>query len=424
MPVFVDGSPPTVTTSTSSIDNSNHAIADTVTIDVSYSDNFIINDNFQPGDLQITGPNSTHFTPTSASTLVSGNNPQVAYTVTIPNNINNSGAYIATTTGTVTDFFGNPIAVGTQVDQFSLDFTPPTVALDGTPTITKETNDDNVTVNVRYLDNTGFAGDPSHGEVQLIPPAGSPILPFTQASNLLVPMLLNGDYQFSVPNDPANTGTYMIADTGGLADTSGNVLSPTILGSVSFDFTPPTGAVTTPASFTPGAASGTFQVTYTDNVAVNTSNLAESFVTLVGPHNYFKADTGATAISTDPAVVEYTFAAPDGSFDAFDDGTYQVFSLLGIADSSGNALGSKRRHRLIQNPPEHRAPVGVDHPDQPHYHRPLRSHFMSLTPTPKDSTPSVAPRPSMSSPAQTASPWPPLLNRLVHPIFRFLSPTS
>jgi Ca2+-binding RTX toxin-like protein len=108
------------------------------------------------------------------------------------------------------------------------------------------------------------------------------------------------------------------------------------------DVTPPTavlGSTTTP-SF--GSASYDFTVTYSDDIAVNVASLDSQDVVVTGPGNFRQLATLVGVNNPTNGTVRtatYRFAAPGGTWDNVDQGTY-VFNLQAnqVSDTAGNSV--------------------------------------------------------------------------------------
>jgi Domain of unknown function (DUF4347)/NPCBM/NEW2 domain/Glucose / Sorbosone dehydrogenase/FG-GAP-like repeat/Calx-beta domain len=88
----------------------------------------------------------------------------------------------------------------------------------------------------------------------------------------------------------------------------------------------------------------TFIVTYSDNVAVNVSTLDSTDLRVTGPNNYNQLATfvsATPAANGSPLVATYRIAAPNGTWDANEAGTYTI-ALQGtqVTDTSSNAIAS------------------------------------------------------------------------------------
>ena len=93
----------------------------------------------------------------------------------------------------------------------------------------------------------------------------------------------------------------------------------------------------------PGGATQSITVVYSDNIAVDASTIDTGDITVAGPGG---SVLSVTAVSFTPSVnsqtitAHYTLAAPGGSWDASDNGTYTINVNPGaILDTSGNSVG-------------------------------------------------------------------------------------
>src|SRR5439155_8158464 len=116
---------------------------------------------------------------------------------------------------------------------------------------------------------------------------------------------------------------------------------PTDIGAVEVQ---PAGTPAASGSFanvtTPGGTSYTFQVTYTDDTAINVGTLDSSDLRVTGPNSF---NTLAAFVSVDvptngtPRTATYRFTPPGGFWDFADNGTYVVsVEPSQVADASGN----------------------------------------------------------------------------------------
>lgn len=141
----------------------------------------------------------------------------------------------------------------------------------------------------------------------------------------------------------ANAGLYTVtAQSGQVADLLGNALPPGVVGSfrVRSDTQAPTAsAVAGPVTLS-GGTTHLVTVTYVDNDAVDATSLGAGDILITGPNGF---EQFATLVSVDAAgdgpqrVATYSFAAPDGVWDAADNGTYAVVLRPDeVRDTSGN----------------------------------------------------------------------------------------
>ncbi|MFH1730049.1 MAG: LEPR-XLL domain-containing protein, partial [Planctomycetota bacterium] len=154
-------------------------------------------------------------------------------------------------------------------------------------------------------------------------------------------------YQISTPGgtwDLTDNGTYTVALAAGqVSDTSGNLAPAGVLGTFEVavaDVTAPTAALIAANVTAPGASTYTFTVTYSDNVAVDVSDLDSSDVRVTGPNGFSRYATfvGADVASDGtPRTATYRITAPGDGWDLTDNGTYTVALAAGqVSDTAGN----------------------------------------------------------------------------------------
>ena len=111
------------------------------------------------------------------------------------------------------------------------------------------------------------------------------------------------------------------------------------------DTSPPTLYAYSAANInTGGSATQTFNVTYTDNEAVNVLTLGDGNVYVTGPNGYSQLATYLSvdnATSGTPRTATYQIAAPDGTWDSTDNGTYSLIVQSGqVGDTSENYMAT------------------------------------------------------------------------------------
>ncbi|MHB1036890.1 MAG: NBR1-Ig-like domain-containing protein [Pirellulales bacterium] len=151
--------------------------------------------------------------------------------------------------------------------------------------------------------------------------------------------------------DPADNGAYnLTVQSGEVGDSSGKYMAAGTFGSFSVniaatDITPPSWrSVGLQNITTAGVSAETFTVMYTDNVAVNVSTLDSSDIVVTGPNGYSQL---ATCLNVDnstngtPRTATYRVTAPNGTWDAADNGTYTVSVRANqVSDTNANDLPS------------------------------------------------------------------------------------
>jgi hypothetical protein len=350
----------TVPTATVSASNITTAGGTTKTFTVTYSDNVAINvAGLDSSDVQVTGPNSFSQIATFVSVNTNSNGtPRTAtYSITTPGgswDLGDNGTYtIAMRTSQVADTGGNFVAAGT-LGTFTVniaDSTAPTATLStsnvttvgGTTKTFTVTYSDNVAINVAGLDSS---------DIQVTGPSA-----FSQLATF-VSVDVNGNgtprvatYSITAPGgswDVADNGTYTIAmRTSQVADTSANFVVAATLGTFATnigDATAPTATASASNVTVSGAASSTFTVTYSDNVAVNVATLDSSDIQITGPNGFSQTATFVsvnTNTNGTPRTATYSIGAPGGSWDSSDTGTYTIAMRTSqVADTSGNFVAA------------------------------------------------------------------------------------
>lgn len=125
-------------------------------------------------------------------------------------------------------------------------------------------------------------------------------------------------------------------------DIGWNIDDVQLLGDGALDTTAPL-AVLNAANVTAGGSpTHSFTVTYSDDSAVRVASLGSSDLVVIGPNGYSNAVEFVGAdLPADgtPRTATYSVSAPGGSWDAADNGTYQVILQNGeVTDTSNNAI--------------------------------------------------------------------------------------
>ena len=260
------------------------------------------------------------------------------------------------------------------------DATPPTVTAVAAPNVTaggagiygfSVTYADNLAIQAASLDSL---------DVRVSGPGGySAAATFTGIVPVGNGTPRTASYQIVPPGgtwDAADSGTYTIAvQAAQVADTAGNTVAAGAVGTftvtIGADTAPPTvTACSAPAITAAGASSTTITVTYADNVAIAASTLDGSDLRVTGPGGFSALAAFASATPTgdgSPRTATYTLAAPGGSWDPGDNGTYTIaLQTAQVADTAGNTaaagvigtftcratLTTVRRHRIGGPMPE------------------------------------------------------------------------
>lgn len=244
------------------------------------------------------------------------------------------------------------------------DFQPPTAILNPISTITTPagstqtftvTYSDNVAINVASLDNA---------DIRILGPNG-----FNQLATLVsVNPSGNGTprtatYQIAAPGGTWNVqdnGTYNIfIESNQVRDTSNNSIPPWNLGTFTVnipDTTSPTASLNPIPSITTSTSSfQIFTVTYTDDVAINTASFDNGDILVTGPNgfsqlanfagfNHFPFGNDASRTAT------YTIAAPGGTWDNPDNGTYTLtIQANQVRDTGNNSVAAGSLGSFVVN---------------------------------------------------------------------------
>ena len=185
------------------------------------------------------------------------------------------------------------------------------------------------------------------------------------------------DYIFTPPDgswDAGDNGNYAVSvESNQVGDTSGNAVAGAVIDSFAVnipDTTPPTASASLPDVTVGGitATTYTFQVTYTDDVAVDHNSFAvngNNNLEVVGPGGF---DLMATYVSDDSGgqdnssiTVTYSFTPPGGNWDAPDNGAFEVRLLANqVSDTSGHVTAAATfwvSSRSISPTPTRRPPA-------------------------------------------------------------------
>jgi hypothetical protein len=153
-------------------------------------------------------------------------------------------------------------------------------------------------------------------------------------------------YRVTVPSggwSAASNGTYTISvRPNQVRDTSGNYVAAGAVGTFQVDLSPPTAAANAPSigDESLGLTSYSFNVTYSDNTAINTATLGNNDLEVTGPNGY---DQLATLVSTTGSgglvTATYSIPAANGGWSSAADGSYVINVVPNqVADTFGNFL--------------------------------------------------------------------------------------
>lgn len=231
----------------------------------------------------------------------------------------------------------------------SADTTPPSISAFSAPS---PTNGATETITVTYADDSAVSVSTlGNGNLLVTGPSG-----YSQLATY-VGVDQNGDgsprtatYSIGAPGgtwDPPDNGTYTIAVLANqVADTSGNYLPATTVGTFSvqiLDTAPPTVSVFAAANITTfGRATEMITVTYADNYGLDVSTLGNGNLLVTGPNGFNRSASLASVDNNTngtPRTVTYQVSPPGATWDATDNGVYNVAIQAGqVADTSGNFL--------------------------------------------------------------------------------------
>ncbi len=207
--------------------------------------------------------------------------------------------------------------------------------------------------NVTYTDNVAIDySDLDGSDVRVTGPSGYNQL----ASFVSVDIPSDGTprvatYRINAPGgtwDMADNGTYTVAmQAAQVSDTSDNFVASGNLGTFLVNISPPdtpTATLAASAVDSPGGTNHRFTVTYEDNVAIDVSDLDGSDIRVTGPNGYNQLATSVSvniAMDGTPRIATYEIAAPGGTWDMADNGTYTVWMQANqVTDTSENSVPS------------------------------------------------------------------------------------
>lgn len=216
------------------------------------------------------------------------------------------------------------------------------------------------TIAVTYADEAGInAATIDVGDIAVTGPGGA--LTVTGVSvNAANPEAVVATYTVSAPGgawDPADNGTYTVAvQAGAVQDFGGNAAAGggSFAVAIPVDVTPPVAATFTAGNVTAaGATTYAFTVGYTDNVALNAASIDGNDVTVAKTGGGSPLSViGVTKSGTGAAInATYTVAAPGGSWDTTDNGTYAITVVAGnVRDANNNGVATATRTFTVSVP--------------------------------------------------------------------------
>ncbi|HEY6563235.1 MAG TPA: hypothetical protein VIY86_01955, partial [Pirellulaceae bacterium] len=163
---------------------------------------------------------------------------------------------------------------------------------------------------------------------------------FTYPTSLATNVPNDGSHPITVPSVDTTTARIMV-------EGAGNVffdISNANFRIIAMDNTAPTAVGSAPTITAAGGTSHTISVTYTDNAALNASTIGPGDIEIVAPNlavipaTYVSRSSDSNLASI---IGMYSIAAPGGTWDPADNGTYTVRVLASqVLDTSGNSVSA------------------------------------------------------------------------------------
>ena len=134
------------------------------------------------------------------------------------------------------------------------------------------------------------------------------------------------------------------------------------------DTTAPTAAILTPAVTAAGGGTYTFNVTYTDDVAIDVSTITAANVAISGPVGPLRITGFSTTPTTNASqvIATYTAVAPNGAWDIIDNGLYTItLNSNQVFDTAQNPVAFQTANFSVAIPvPDTTPPTAtIDAPD-------------------------------------------------------------
>lgn len=351
-----DTAAPAVALAPSAVTAAGHS---THTLTLTYTDATAVDlSSVGEGDVLVTGPASYSQLATFVSRAASADGKTVTaiYTITGPGgawNYFNNGTYqVALTAGAVRDLAGNASAAS-AAGSFAvkiLDTVAPAASLLAADITTGLGQ---YTFTITYLDEIGInASTVATGNVLVTAPDGAKhIATLVSKESSDSGQTLTAVYSLAAPGgswDFADNGTYRVAVASAqVADLGGNFTAVGTLGAFAVklpppDTIPPAVALSASNVTVAGGTTYTFTVTYTDATSViDATTVGTGDTTVTGPNGYSQSGTYVSHTSTNDGktlAVVYSIPAPGGSWDAGDNGAYEVRLIEdAVRDAAGNA---------------------------------------------------------------------------------------
>jgi len=349
-----DTTPPTAVISAPDVTSGGAA---SYSFSITYTDNVAVDPlSINTDNVSVSGPNGPlSITAVSVSSGTPSGTIVATYTVQAPGgsfDASDNGTYtVALHSDQVLDTAGNPAPAtnGSFTVAISVPDTIAPTAQISAPNVSSPGGTSEA-VTVVYSDNVAVQAasiDPS--DISVVGPGGVTLNVSGVSINPVSDSgTITATYIVAAPGgswSAANNGTYVITlNAGAVADTSGNGVG-SISGSFNVaasvaDNSPPTARLSAPTISTSGATTQTVTVVYSDNLAVNASTITADDISVSGP----SGPLTVTGVSFNPKssagtiTATYTVTAPNGSWDATDDGAYTIaLNANQVLDTSGNA---------------------------------------------------------------------------------------
>lgn len=357
--LVINGTGPSAPTATINAPDVNNASVQTMPVSVTYSGDLPIDPgSIAPSNITVQGPaGALPVLDAAVSQQGAGNSTTVIYDVAAPAggwNAADNGFYtVVVQPNQVRDTGGGAAISSEGTFRAYVDDTVPPSSGILAPDVTSA-GQSTYQFNVTFNDNVAM--DTSWVDVDNVGVTG----PTGQALTILsahVDNPANGTPRTATYTVAAPGGVWTAADNGAytvnyrsaqVRDTAGNAAAPsTVTFNVAIpsatDTTPPTASISAPSITSAGGATQQITVTYSDNVAVDVSSIGSNDIAVTGPRGRLDVTAVSTQQSANaPTVVAtYTVAAPGGSWNAADDGTYTVtLSPNKVHDTSGNSAAS------------------------------------------------------------------------------------
>lgn len=321
----------------------------TYSLTVTYNDNVAINaSSIDLENVSLTGPIGP-LSITGMTLNPSTNAAQIAatYTFTAPNgawSAADDGQYTVTLdSGQVFDTAGNMAAENSA--NFNVSIPTPLIATVSAPNINTPGGATQA-VTVVYSDNVAVDTQGITTSNIMVAGPGGAELNVTGVNVSGSGQLVTADYTVAAPGGAwaaSDNGIYTITLPANAVTDASN--DPLAAANATFSVNaavvvipPPTAVISAPAVSTAGGASEAITVVYTGSVPISIASIGTSNISVSGPAGPLTVTNFTVSGSGKTVTAVYTVAAPDGSWDATDDGTYNIaLDANQVTDTSGNA---------------------------------------------------------------------------------------